>query len=185
MYISYDEYQVFTRRTAGCDELPVLALGLVGESIEFLSAFEALQSLNADTSLVDMTDLLTKEAGDILWYCARILDVIDTRFESWYSRATVDNFNDTCTERDRRFRILEHVAIVTEHIKKVYGHGHDMDTDLIHMAISNVTTDVVHIAKAVHGKFGPETVMRKNIEKLRKRYPEGFSTERSVNRNSG
>ena len=185
MLINYDEYQAITMATAGCDDLPILALGLVGESIEFLSALETIQGLDTKNSLVGATNLLTKEAGDVLWYSARILDVIDIKFGSWQGRATVDNFNSKCTQKNRRFRILDHAVVVTEHIKKVYGHGHDMDLDLIHEAISNIVTDVTYIAKAVHGKHGPETVMRENIEKLQKRYPEGFSIERSVNRSPG
>ena len=40
------------------------------------------------------------------------------------------------------------------------------------------------VASAAIG-YDLETIMRMNIEKLKKRYPEGFSTERSQNREEG
>ena len=67
--ISLDEYQLITRETSGCDELPILALGLLGETIELLDSLTSTDS-----------GKIIKEAGDIIWYSARIADVFEVKF---------------------------------------------------------------------------------------------------------
>lgn len=69
---------------------------------------------------------------------------------------------------------------VADHIKKAIFHGHSLDfTDLV-----NELGDVCwYLALLCHAIDVPlEEVMSRNIEKLKKRYPEGFSESASINR---
>ena len=182
MLIDYDEYQKVTRESSGCDDLPILALGLIGETVEFLSSYEGIESPGDQMSVVEAANRVMSEAGDVLWYAARIMDVIGLKFSLWQTNGTVDNFNKSCVKKNRRFRILENAAIVSEHVKKVFGHGHDLDTDLMHSALSDVIIDVSYILRIIHGKAAFHTTLEHNIIKLQGRYPDGFSTSRSINR---
>jgi NTP pyrophosphatase (non-canonical NTP hydrolase) len=183
--ISYIKYQEITRETSGCDDLPVLALGLMGETIEFWSALNHVYGFGISVSMTAAIENVTREAGDVLWYSSRIMDVLDQPFHQWQERGTVDNFNEPCMKTfQRKFRIIESSGSVAEHVKKVFGHGHEIDSDLICSAIGDVVRDVAYVLKCLHGKDGIKIAMQTNIEKLKKRYPDGFSIEKSVNRHS-
>jgi NTP pyrophosphatase (non-canonical NTP hydrolase) len=69
---------------------------------------------------------------------------------------------------------------VADIIKKHMFHGHEMDNQDILKELGDVLWYVSNIARECG--FSLETVASQNINKLKKRYPEGFSTERSVNR---
>lgn len=190
----YDTYQKITRETSGCDDLSILALGLVGETIEFLDAVDKIYSNfspDRHASLVEKINSSVKESGDILWYSARIYDVLDVPFQKWTRLGHVGNFNDPCTKSFRsKFRMAKSAAKVSEHIKKAVGHGHDLDKSLVCDAIADIIKDVSFILRMLIGKKGVcqdaclQEAMNINIAKLRKRYPDGFSTEKSINRGS-
>lgn len=67
--------------------------------------------------------------------------------------------------------------------KKVLYHGHPFDRTEELLELGDA---LWYIAVAAHAlDCDLETVMQMNIEKLQKRYPEGFSQERSLNRDGG
>ena len=72
---------------------------------------------------------------------------------------------------------------VADIVKKVLFQGHELDIDHVAKELGDVAWYLA-VASAAIG-YDLETVMRMNIEKLKKRYPEGFSTERSQNREEG
>jgi NTP pyrophosphatase (non-canonical NTP hydrolase) len=69
---------------------------------------------------------------------------------------------------------------VADLIKKEVGHGHLSDPEKISSELGDVLWYVAALANA-YG-FSLSEIATKNIDKLKARYPEGFSTERSVNR---
>lgn len=98
-----NEYQELARTTSGADSLVMAAMGLSGESGEFIDAIKKHEFHGHELNVAE----LRKELGDILWYVAEAASVLNI------------DLNDIAEE---------------------------------------------------------------NINKLRRRYPEGFSSERSVNR---
>ena len=68
-------------------------------------------------------------------------------------------------------------------LKKHYFHGHTLDTKHLALELGDIAWYLALSADALG--YDLETVLRLNIEKLRKRYPDGFETERSVNRETG
>lgn len=103
--MTLNEYQDETARTAGDDNLAILALGLAGESGEF---------------------------ADI--------------------------------------------------VKKHLGHGHALDFEKAVSELGDVMWYVARLAATMG--FNLEYVAAKNVTKLQKRYPQGFSTAASINRAS-
>ena len=69
---------------------------------------------------------------------------------------------------------------VADMIKKHIFHGHDLDTDALVKEIGDVCWYVALLCTAIGVDMA--SVMEKNIEKLKTRYPEGFSSEASINR---
>lgn len=69
---------------------------------------------------------------------------------------------------------------VADHIKKHQFQGHDLDKN----EIVNECGDVLwYLAEILEGVgVSMEEAMRLNIDKLMRRYPDGFEVERSVNR---
>ena len=69
---------------------------------------------------------------------------------------------------------------VADEIKKVIGHGHKLDEDKLIKEIGDVLWYAAEMCSALGVSL--DYVAKKNIEKLKARYPEGFSRERSINR---
>lgn len=165
--ISLDEYQLITRETSGCDELPILALGLLGETIELLDSLTSTDS-----------GKIIKEAGDIIWYSARIADVFEVKFSDIITADTIGG-----GKHHHNFALPLSATIVSEHVKKVFGHGHPLDKTLVCNALRAVIHEAMSMLHHREINVGLEEVMRQNVKKLRKRYPNGFSVERSMYRN--
>ena len=65
-------------------------------------------------------------------------------------------------------------------IKKHLFHGHKLDRDALIKELGDVAWYLAEAATALDIPL--EEVFERNIEKLKKRYPEGFSSEKSINR---
>jgi NTP pyrophosphatase (non-canonical NTP hydrolase) len=70
---------------------------------------------------------------------------------------------------------------VADYLKKVYGHGHQLDPNKLKKEIGDVLWYLADICTKYN--FSLEEIAQLNVEKLKARYPEGFSQERSQNRN--
>lgn len=67
---------------------------------------------------------------------------------------------------------------VIDHVKKHICHGHDLDKQHLIKELGDVAW---YLAEAAHALgVSLEEVFEGNIEKLRKRYPKGFSTQKSI-----
>ena len=69
---------------------------------------------------------------------------------------------------------------VSDMIKKHIFHGHDLDTDALIKELGDCAWYIALICTAIG--VGMDTVLECNIEKLKKRYPEGFSSQASIER---
>lgn len=69
---------------------------------------------------------------------------------------------------------------VADLIKKSQFHGHDVEKDEIKKELGDVMWYVSNIARLAG--LSLEEIAQGNIDKLKRRYPSGFSTERSINR---
>ena len=75
---------------------------------------------------------------------------------------------------------------IADHVKKIIYHGHPLD-DATRDNIAKEIGDILwYCAMGARGiGVGLGEIARMNVEKLKKRYPEGFSTENSLNRPHG
>ena len=69
---------------------------------------------------------------------------------------------------------------VLDIIKKHVGHGHDLDKEKLKRELGDVLWYVAEIASTCGFNF--DEIARINIDKLKARYPNGFSTQASIAR---
>ena len=71
---------------------------------------------------------------------------------------------------------------VIDIVKKHLAQGHELDREKIIKELGDVAWYMAEIATVLDVEL--EDVLIQNIEKLKKRYPEGFSIEKSINRDA-
>jgi NTP pyrophosphatase (non-canonical NTP hydrolase) len=75
---------------------------------------------------------------------------------------------------------------IADHIKKIVYHGHPLDDETRDKIAKEIGDILWYCAMGSRGiGIDLAEIARMNVEKLRKRYPEGFSTEESLNRPHG
>lgn len=67
-----------------------------------------------------------------------------------------------------------------DEIKKNAFHGHELDREKLVKELGDVLWGVAHAADAL--RLPLEAIAQANIDKLKARYPNGFESDRSVNR---
>ena len=65
-------------------------------------------------------------------------------------------------------------------VKKHLAQGHELDRDALVKELGDIAWYLAETAYALDMKL--EDVLRGNIDKLKKRYPKGFDSEKSVHR---
>ena len=65
-------------------------------------------------------------------------------------------------------------------VKKWLAQGHELDREKFAKELGDIAWYLAETATAL--ELNLEDVLQANIDKLKKRYPEGFDSERSINR---
>lgn len=65
-------------------------------------------------------------------------------------------------------------------VKKWLAQGHELDKEKLAKELGDVAWYLAEAATALD--LDLETILQGNLDKLRRRYPEGFQTDRSLNR---
>lgn len=72
---------------------------------------------------------------------------------------------------------------VADIVKKAFFQGHELNKEHIAKELGDVAWYIAVGAHAIG--YDLETIFQMNLDKLMKRYPDGFSSERSKNREAG
>lgn len=146
--------------------LAIWALGLEGESIEYLETMPTGDSCKS-----------IKELGDVMWYVAAIYKQINLNTPVL---GLPRNPKTDASAETLHFAAKDAGELIKKHI----GHGHELDHLTIIEALQRVVQCVGEAAK-IHGS-SLEEVMHSNIEKLEARYKqEVFTTKESIDRVEG
>ena len=68
-------------------------------------------------------------------------------------------------------------------VKKHLAQGHELDTERLAKELGDIAWYLAETATAIG--YDLDDILQMNLEKLKKRYPEGFTVNHSVNRQSG
>ena len=141
---------------------------------------------NTTLTTVQRIEHAQEEAIDLLKYLEHLKQVIDADgiTANDYQRAAMrtDNKDQTQEERmlDALFGLCGEAGEVMDAYKKYRFQGHESYKDEMIIEASDCLWYLAKLADVLGVTLGE--VMERNIEKLKKRFPEGFSKERSVNR---
>ena len=68
-------------------------------------------------------------------------------------------------------------------VKKWLSHGHELDREHLKKELGDIAWYLAEAATALNMDL--EEILQANIDKLKKRYPQGFSAADSINRRAG
>lgn len=182
MKLGMKEYQRLAQRTSpddGHDRIDNAILGMIGETGEIVDIYKKwmYQSV-AYTALPG--DKLADELGDVLWYMAELaagmhMDLIDIIGEDFVliddrirrKPAKRTSLRNAIVGLSGRANALNR-EIARSGLRAVNGHLRRMMLTMAHLAQKAGCT--------------LEEVAVKNIDKLKKRYPDGFDARKSMER---
>lgn len=174
------EYLIAARRTrrngTSAAHLATAALGLCGEAGEL------------HTALSSNPDKIAEEAGDWLWYAASIMDECQTATSEWTNETLTEQALEMALRRQKAqitaegvvAALLVQCCMVADAVKKVTAQGHVLDEFALAEDLRLAIMLVIDIV-AWHG-HSLSDLMDKNDQKLRARYPDGFSVKASIDR---
>lgn len=189
---TYDRDVARTRNTAlNRDQtLTNCALGVASEIFElsealFIQSVDRCIVWSNDGTRPDDSDRwhnLREELGDICWYCT----VLKSQFcERGHHDVLLFRLDLKELDKDATGIFAEmarSASAITTKVKHVVFHGHDesVAAGQIVEAINALLVSVSDLG----ARYGMtlRSIMTHNVDKLRRRYPDGFSAEASINR---
>lgn len=158
--ISLEEYQKHAQRTSSTttarDKLINGALGLCGEVNEYVR--ERLYIENR-----------VREAGDVMWYVAEIAEGLGVTIADI---AAIDEYSGS--------DIYNEAALIADAVKKYAFQGHKIEKYEIMRGLNVIMSSIAR--RMTDFGYNMDDILRGNVEKLLKRYPDGFDAERSIHR---
>jgi MazG nucleotide pyrophosphohydrolase domain. len=178
-----EEYQELAMRTSpeGHDRVLNGCLGLMGEAGEIVDLVKKWRFQSVEGTLFPV-EKIVEECGDVLWYCAELLqglgDDVGRLWKSTYAhivpRANIPS-------ADKAAARIARAAVKPYNIMyEVPGSERFRRHRTIEM-VGEVMYAVYELLR-FHCATNLENTMARNLGKLRKRYPDGFDPERSMNR---
>ncbi|MER2048161.1 MAG: hypothetical protein ABTA23_07985 [Solibacillus sp.] len=142
------------------------AMGLVGESIEAFMCYNE-HELN--------TEEIEKELGDVLHYAVGLFTMLKIDLP----KEIVSEWTDLHSH-DLHLFLLNETGRISESVKRVIYHRHELDIDQTRKSLLFILELLASIADDEF--LNMQQIMRTNIDKLKTRYPDKFTSEDSIKR---
>lgn len=173
--MTFDEYVALAQRTAStktnADKVGHGCLGLIGEAGEVVDIIKKMTYMGMTREMG--REKLIDELSDLLWYIAEWCTGSGNSMQAIFdSAADVDSPYVQYTIANYAVQIAE---IACELWEEIDAGMHD--SDILLVDIRAIAAGIKAICYKINVKLGE--VMEHNIEKLKKRYPDGFSADRS------
>ena len=101
-----------------------------------------------------------------------------------YQRLAMTTLNPELSKRDILINsvmgLCGEAGEAIDIVKKWMAHGHELDRDHLAKELGDIAWYLAEAATALD--LSLDDILQANIEKLKKRYPQGFDTARSQNR---
>ena len=171
--MTLNEYQTLAARTIATDDKADMeSHAIYGLTAEIGELMEVTYTNDQDI------EHMLKECGDICWMCAELCTA-----EGWFLEDIVDNSVNWARICTGPYSALVEIVMANGRLNGTFQkvlQGHRWDVNTVKQAISRIFTCITGIAIVCGTDL--ESVLQTNIDKLKARYPMGFSTERSLNR---
>lgn len=141
------------------------SLGLIGEAVEVVEAYQQ------NMALPGAIENLMKEIGDVTHYAVGVASLFKLQLPDH-----VDGVSMSVS--DLIHDLLLRAKLISEYAKKRIYHRHDDAFD--YQALLGIFVTLKSLVKVYGYKYSD--VLEMNIDKLKKRYPETFNAEDSINR---
>lgn len=178
-----NEYQRLAMRTSPNDHDRIKngCLGLIGESGEIVDLVKKHLFQSVPGTALPVNALIN-EMGDVLWYCMETITGIGDVPQIALTRNPIHSLFAVYTKSVKRELDLETAAVLLS-LFSVNAYSACYFDDNVRFLRGSVF-DVYSTLLCMCGMIGTtiEHVAVMNIEKLKKRYPDGFDPERSMNR---
>lgn len=104
-----------------------------------------------------------------------------------YQKLALTTMNKNLTKKDQLINsvmgLCGEAGEAIDIVKKHLAHGHDLNRGHLIEELGDIAWYLAEAADALDVNL--EEVLILNIEKLKRRYPEGFDKQRSIHRNNG
>ena len=140
-------------------DLSHMTLGLMSELVEYNEAVDEVNS--------------REELADIMWYVANYCSF---RGYDLYE-LTESSLNMFAEEKDFFTKLTLHISSLSDLVKKYVAYGKEIDTILEMEFIGALAKLILD-----YPIFNSKRDLQNNIDKLKIRYPEKFTTENAINR---
>ncbi len=178
--MNIDEYQTLACRTMGDASLTTLALGIAGESGEVADLVKKHVGHSHELD----REKLKEELGDVLWYVATMARALGCELRDLFPSYSFES-----TTNCARKRALERAAtgisasagrvLILLNDSDGFSIGYE-ESQALERFLAQLVLSINDACKTIGVEI--EDVAAANIDKLRRRYPDGFSSERSRNR---
>lgn len=186
-----EQYQGLAMRTSaeGHDRILNGCMGLIGESGEIVDAVKKWKFQSGDGAELPV-DKLIDECGDVLWYCAELATGADESLHNLYERFEGGFWEDlTPLNAKKPLEVMAmRLAAAAQRPYAAYyeGQGKTPLHEVWKRAqVCAHAVGIMVIVRYILETFCGSTLeeaMERNIEKLKRRYPDGFDPERSLHR---
>ena len=109
---------------------------------------------------------------------------VDIMHGNEYQELALRTANMELSERDAHINAVMGLCgesgEVIDMVKKHIAHGHPLDREKLAKELGDVAWYLARTADIIG--YGLDDIFQMNIDKLKARYPEGFDSERSINR---
>ena len=164
----FQELAYRTWNTGPTKEMQLLNC-VIGICDEFGEVLEVLQEIEVNNISYDTLNELNKEVGDVYYYSAILFHLLDIKY------GLIINSNKFI-----QIDIIILIARLQGAFKKHIFHGHELDLEDVEFYVAYILASLSALLKNYdsNSEYGMQLV----IEKLEKRYPNGFNQKDSINR---
>ena len=179
------EYQKMARRTSpddGHDRMQNAIFGLIGETGEIADLYKkwAFQSTPGTPMPAER---MMEEAGDVMWYMAELAAGMGIGLDEAMGAETFEEFDAYLLKRRNSARnenVPRMILAMASEATAISYHARRKETGMTRQKMKNMMVALGSMALKLGGNTGG--IARGNIEKLKKRYPQGFDAKISMGR---